>query len=171
MPVVDLASQRFGRLVVTKRAGTNSSGEATWLCACDCGASHVARGLYLRRGVTKSCGCLRRDIARKMLTESRFSRKHGHGAVGRLTPTYRSWRAMIQRCNYRCQPNYANYGGRGIRVCDRWLKFENFLADMGERPDGLTLDRIDNERGYSKDNCRWATRAQQDSNRRKRRRV
>lgn len=78
---------------------------------------------------------------------------------------------MIQRCNYRCQPNYANYGGRGIRVCDRWLKFENFLADMGERPDGLTLDRIDNERGYSKDNCRWATRAQQDSNRRKRRRV
>lgn len=93
---------------------------------------------------------------------------HGHGSAknGR-TPTYNTWMNMIQRCTNANAPGYKHYGGRGITVCERWLKFENFLADMGERPEGLTLDRIDNDGNYEPGNCRWATCEQQNANRRR----
>lgn len=92
------------------------------------------------------------------------SRKHGHAFNGLKTPTYRSWYAMVARCTNPKNKRWARYGGRGIKVCDRWLDFRNFLADMGERPVGMTLDRSDNARGYEPANCRWATAIEQGRN-------
>jgi hypothetical protein len=97
--------------------------------------------------------------------------RHGHFAGGKPSPTYSSWSAMLQRCTNPESESYADYGGRGITVCERWLRFENFLADVGNRPDGTTLDRIDNDRGYEPDNVRWATRAVQNANQRRNRRM
>lgn len=94
-------------------------------------------------------------------------RTHGHSSRGARTPTYYSWRAMRARCKYACVRDYRLYGGRGIRVCERWEDFVNFLADMGERPEGATLDRIDGDSNYEPSNCRWATPLEQRHNRRK----
>lgn len=97
--------------------------------------------------------------------------RHGHTSEGKATPTYVSWAHMLQRCENEDNRAYADYGGRGITVCERWHTFDNFLADMGEKPVGLTLDRIDNDRGYEPGNCRWATRAVQNTNQRRNRRM
>jgi hypothetical protein len=91
---------------------------------------------------------------------------HGHCVGGKPSPTYQCWQDMHRRCRHAGRPEYKNYGARGISVCRRWVKFENFLADMGERPAGVSLDRRDNNRGYCKSNCRWATRVQQERNKR-----
>lgn len=91
--------------------------------------------------------------------------KHGHSLSTGASPTYNSWVAMISRCKYKTHPSYSHYGGMGIKVCDRWLTFNNFLEDMGERPEGKSLDRIDIKKGYFKENCRWSTRKEQDLNR------
>lgn len=93
--------------------------------------------------------------------------RHGHGRNGNKTPTYRSWNAMLCRCTHPTNKMYHAYGGRGITVCERWMTFANFLADMGERPAGLTLDRINNDGNYEPDNCKWATRSEQNSNTRR----
>lgn len=105
----------------------------------------------LTRGLSTTCGCVHKT--------------HGHSVGRKTSPTYKSFRAMIQRCTNPNHPHYDNYGGRGIKICDRWLRsFENFLADMGERPKGLTLERKDNSLGYSKSNCKWDTISNQMRN-------
>jgi hypothetical protein len=155
--VIDETRGRYGRLKVIAFAGMNKRGQARWLCQCKCGKRSVVVGTDLRSGHTKSCGCL-------LFT---FCAKHGH--CRRRSPVYRSWDAMIQRCTNPNNARWKNYGGRGIGVCRRWRGpngFTNFLADMGRRPKGKTLDRIKNNVGYRPSNCRWRTPKQQQNNRR-----
>ena len=145
-----LVGHRFGRLLVIVRAGTNRS-NATWNCRCDCGTSTTVIGSKLKSGWTRSCGCLK-------------GFKHGHSPVGRPSPTYKSWHAMLQRTSNPKHKHFWNYGGNGIRVCRRWKDFRNFLSDMGKRPKNKTLDRVNNYGNYEPKNCRWATRNQQQLN-------
>ena len=166
----DLVGRRFGRLkVVQPDSERDKYGHMRWTCLCDCGAlTLIVLADNLLRGHTKSCGCLQREQAVK----------HGHAGkyengqvIQKESPTYRSWASMIQRCWNKKAPNYSRYGGRGIKICKRWLGdhgFENFLKDMGKRPFGMNLDRRDNDRGYCKRNCRWASLAEQRANQRPR---
>jgi hypothetical protein len=152
---IDLTGKRFGRWVVIAYAG-----RSRWSCVCDCGVHRVVDGNMLRRGESKSCGCLHRELAKARATK--------HGMRG--TPEYRSWQAMKSRCFNPRNPAYENYGGRGIVPCEEWLSFEGYFADTGTRPPGCTLDRIDNDGGYTPSNWRWADRKQQNQNRRPQRR-
>lgn len=148
--LIDLTGQRFARLQVIERKTVGR--ELLWVCRCDCGKFIETRGFKLRRGGTKSCGCLRIE----RLAESR--RQHGLCD----TPTYRSWQMARHRCSNPNNVAYGNYGGRGIRMCDAWASdYLVFLADMGERPAGKTLDRVDPMLGYQPGNCRWATPVEQ----------
>lgn len=162
--ILNLVGQRFGRLTVTARAGILRK-QSAWACRCSCGSEVFLPANYLRSGDTTSCGCLLREH------QTKGSVVHGHAIVGSTSPTYNSWRAMHERCRLPSHPAYKNYGGRGVAVCDRWRSFPAFLADMGERPEGLTIDRIDVNKGYEPSNCRWATRTQQIANRRSTRKV
>lgn len=146
---INLIDEKFGRLTVVAYVGIKNR-MGTWLCDCDCGTQIEVCTASLRRGRTKSCGCLQKEVA----TKHGMSRSY----------TYVSWGAMIQRCTNPNDSAYKYYGERGINVCDSWLKFKNFFRDMGIRPKGLTLDRIDNSLNYSKANCKWATRMQQARN-------
>lgn len=154
----DLAGFRSGRLVVV-RPLTWASKYLRWLCRCDCGrTAEVPDQCLLRAKATQSCGCLR--------DERTAARCRTHGMTN--SPTYQSWCSMITRCENQNRRHYASYGGRGILVCERWRhSFEAFLADMGERPKGTTLDRINNDGNYEPGNCRWATSKQQANNKRK----
>ena len=154
----DLSGRRFGRLVVQRRVDA-PPGKSHWLCLCDCGGTKIVRQAHLVHGPTKSCGCL----------HDTFRLEHGHCRGRRGTPTHKSWDAMIGRCTRPTNASYKNYGGRGITVCERWRSsFKNFLEDMGERPTGKTIDRIDSDGDYEPGNCRWATAAEQLANRKPR---
>lgn len=152
--MIDLTNKRFGRLVVIAREGRWGS-QATWRCQCDCGKIHVAVSQTLRIGGTRSCGCLREEL------RPTLGRTHGLSN----TPEHNSWAGMLQRCTNPNLEKFSRYGARGITVCRRWRKFENFIKDMGQRPSpNHSLDRKNNNRGYFPANCRWATPKQQARN-------
>ncbi len=154
--LIDLINKKFNRLLVIQRRQNDKWGQSMWLCKCDCGSEVTTTSHHLREGHTKSCGCLQREVMTK----------HGHSTTIKSN-TYTSWDHMIQRCTNPNFKQYKDYGGRGIRVCKRWKEFKSFLEDMGKCPSGYSIDRIDNDKGYYKENCRWATRKQQMRNMRR----
>ena len=162
----DLTGERFGRLVVVERAPATDTHNSHWKCICDCGMSTTVCRPDLVQGNTRSCGCLHKEITSQ--TSKKYNQTHGESSCGgrrKSTREYRAWRAMKDRCQRENHPDYANYGGRGIAVCDEWLNsYESFLEDMGRCPDGMSLDRKDNMEGYSRKNCRWATLEEQNNN-------
>lgn len=165
-PIIHTGGERFGRLVVIRQS-ENIGGRRAWHCQCDCGATCNVTGKALRQGGTKSCGCLHSDLVSARMKVQML--KHGHCRTDirtGQTKTHRAWNAMLSRCRNKNVKNYKDYGGRGISVCERWLKFENFLSDMGEAPSGLTLDRINVNGDYEPGNCRWADWKTQQLNRR-----
>jgi hypothetical protein len=149
----DHTGQRFGRLLVLDRQGRN------WRCICDCGIIKILGGGNLRLGTTNSCGCLFR--------ETLIARNTKHGLCKEHWKAYQAWFDAIKRCTDPENESFSNYGGRGIMVCIRWLNsFPLFLEDMGDPPKGMTLDRKNNNKGYSKRNCQWVTRRDNINNRR-----
>lgn len=143
----DLGGQVFGRLLVTGFSHKDRGGKSHWNVRCVCGGEKSVEGNRLKVGKTRSCGCIKE--------------KHGKSSP----PTFVSWTAMKQRCYNKNTKDYKRYGGRGITVCSRWLEsFDNFLSDMKERTKGFTLERINNNKGYYKENCKWATYEEQNNN-------
>ena len=162
---INLMGQQFGRAFVIDRADNKGVGkfqQAMWICQCDCGNTFITSGHNLRCGDTKSCGCLKIDIAKKIIL------KHGAASNNSRKPEYNIWQAMKQRCANPNGRSYKDYGGRGITVCDKWLNdFTAFFNDVGPRPSKThSLDRIDVNKGYYPDNVKWSTPLEQSLNKR-----
>ena len=165
---INLTGCRFGRLIIIKDSGLRRQKRAIWVCLCDCGGKIIAASSDLLRGNVKSCGCLRKELVSKAFL------KHGHNmGPGHHTPEYASWANMLTRCrNRKTGKDWFNYGGRGIKVCKRWqgkCGFENFLKDMGLKPEPkkkYSLDRIDVNGDYKPSNCKWSSFREQAINRR-----
>lgn len=156
MRIVNLIGKRFGRLVVIKQAKNGKCQKLRWLCLCDCEEKIIVFGCNLIRNHTQSCGCLQKERVTK----------HGNCKGEIYTKIYGIWKAMVQRCTNPNNKYWENYGGREITVCKEWLKFGNFLADMGKSWRlGLQIDRINNNKGYYRENCGWVTSEQQQRNR------
>lgn len=153
-----LIGQRFDRLLVESGAGMNRWSQRLFNCKCDCGNVVIVKMGCLKNRYTSSCGCKRKEIA---AANGRSKAKHNKTGG----KEYYTWRSMKSRCVNPKNASYARYGGRGIRVCDRWMRFENFYEDMGDAPEGLTLERSNVNGDYCPENCKWATYTEQARNR------
>lgn len=153
-PPKDETGRWYGRLFVERKVASRK-GYAMFECVCDCGKRTIVAGAWLRAGNTSSCGCAIGGTA-----------SHGHSCGHRVTRTYESWTNMKTRCSNPNVAAYKYYGARGVKVCKRWLSFSNFLADMGECPDGYSIERINVNGNYTPKNCKWIPLEEQSKNRR-----
>lgn len=165
--MINLQGKQFTRLKVLTISHRDLHGSWYWKVKCKCGKVKVTSASNLLHGSVTSCGCLQREKASKIGSiYGKQNKKHGHSCGGKISPTYRSWLCLRRRCNDKNWINYSHYGGRGIKVCNRWSRsFKNFLLDMGIRPTGKTIDRVNNSGNYTPSNCKWSTWSEQNQNR------